>query len=155
MPARRPDPIAASTERQAQRAPFQYAIVRVVPRVERGEGFNAGVILFCRPRRFLAARVRLDEALLDRFAPGCDPEIVRRHLDLVPRLCAGDPTAGPLAALSQPERFHWLVSPASTVVQPAEVHTGMTADPATTLDHLFAALVERTRPGVIDGGTGT
>lgn len=143
MPARRPDPIAASAARTVERAPFQYAVVRVVPRVERGEGFNAGVIVFCRPRRFLGARVHLDETLLARFAPDCDPDVVRRHLDLIPRLCAADPTAGPLAALSQPERFHWLVSPSSTVVQPAEVHTGMTADPEGTLAHLFTALVER------------
>lgn len=139
----RPDPAAQAVAR----APFQYAIVRVVPKVERGEGFNAGVIVFCRPRRFLGARVHLDEGLLERFAPGADAEAVRAHLELIPRLCAGDPTAGPLAALSQPERFHWLVSPGSTVVQPAEVHTGMTADPAGTLAHLFAALVQR--PGAI------
>jgi hypothetical protein len=126
-----------------QRAPFQYAVVRVVPKVERGEGFNAGVIVFCRPKRYLAARVHLDATLLAHFAPDADPDMVRRHLELIPRLCAGDPTAGPLAALSQPERFHWLVAPASTIVQPAEVHTGMTADPAGTLAHLFAALVER------------
>jgi hypothetical protein len=143
VPARPPDPIAASEARTVQRAPFQYAVVRVVPKVERGEGFNAGVIVFCRPKRFLAARVHLDEALLAHFSPDCDPEVVRRHLELIPRLCAGDPTAGPLAALSQPERFHWLVAPSSTVVQPAEVHTGMTADPDGTLAHLFAALVER------------
>jgi hypothetical protein len=126
-----------------QRAPFQYAVVRVIPKVERGEGFNAGVVLFCRPKRFLAARVHLDEALLAHFSPDCDPDVVRRHLELIPRLCAGDPAAGPLAALSQPERFHWLVAPASTMVQTAEVHTGMTADPDGTLAHLFVALVER------------
>jgi len=146
VPARPPDPIASSAARTVERAPFQYAVVRVVPKVERGEGFNAGVIVFCRPRRFLGARVHLDEVLLARFAPDCDPEVVRRHLDLIPRLCAGDAAAGPLAALSQPERFHWLVSPSSTVVQPAEVHTGMTADPDGTLAHLFRALVERPTP---------
>ena len=112
--------------------------------MERGEGFNAGVILFCRPLRFLAARVHLDEALLARFAPGCDPEVVRRHLELIPRLCAGDPTAGPLAALTQPERFHWLVAPASTVVQPAEVHTGHDRGPrAGRWTTCSRALVER------------
>ena len=146
MPARPPDPIGSSSARTAQRAPFQYAVVRVVPKVERGEGFNAGVIVYCRPLRFLGARIHLDEALLARFAPGCDPDAVRRHLELIPRLAAGDPAAGPLAALSQPERFHWLVSPSSTVVQPAEVHTGMTADPDGTLAHLFTALVERPAP---------
>ena len=149
MPARPPDPIAASAARSVARAPFQYAIVRVIPRVERGEGFNAGVIVFCRPKRFLGAHVHLDEGLLADFAPGCDPVVVRRHLELIPRLCAGDPTAGPLAALSQPERFHWLVSPTSTMVQPAEVHTGMTADPEGTLAHLFRSLVERPGAGPV------
>ena len=143
MPARPPDELAASAARSARRAPFQYAIIRVVPRVERGEAFNAGVVLLCRPRRFLGARVQLDRALLATFAPGVDAASLRAHLELIPRLCAGDPAAGPLAALSQPERFHWLVSPSSTMVQPAEVHTGMTADPEGTLGHLFAALVER------------
>jgi hypothetical protein len=129
--------------RSVARAPFQYAVVRVVPKVERGEGFNAGVIVYCRPSRFLAARVALDEPLLAAFAPDCDPSVVRAHLELIPRLCAGDPSAGPIAALSQPERFHWLVAPSSTIIQPGEVHTGMTADPSGTLDHLFRALVER------------
>jgi hypothetical protein len=138
--------MAASDARAAQRAPFQYAVVRVVPRVERGEGFNAGVIVFCRPRRFLAARVELDRELLWRFSPGCDPDLVERHLQVIPALAAGDASAGPLAALTQPERFHWLVAPASTVVQPGEVHTGMTADPAATLDHLHELLVERAEP---------
>lgn len=144
MPARWPDPIAAPGARTAERAPFQYAVVRVVPRIERGEGFNAGVILHCRPRRFLGARVALDVVLLERFAPGCDAEVVRRHLDLIPRLCEGDREAGPMAMLGQPERFHWLVSPSSTVVQPGEVHTGVTADPEDTLEHLFRSLVVRT-----------
>jgi hypothetical protein len=147
VPARPPDAPLASEARSVQRAPFQYAVVRVVPKVDRGEGFNAGVIVFCRPLRFLGARVHLDTELLARFAPGCDPDVVRAHLELIPRLCRADPTAGPLSALSQPERFHWLVSPSSTVVQPAEVHTGMTADPSGTLDHLFRSLVERPAPG--------
>jgi hypothetical protein len=114
--------------------------------VERGEGFNAGVILHCRPLRFLGARVELDERLLDAFAPGRDPSDVRAHLELIPRICAGDPEAGPIARLSQAERFHWLVAPSSTVVAPGEVHTGMTADPEGTLEHLFQALVARGSP---------
>jgi hypothetical protein len=124
-----------------RRSPFAYAVVRVVPHVERGEFVNAGVIVGCRPRRFLAARVALDTARLRAIAPDCDEEEIRRHLDAIPRVAAGDPTAGPIAALSQPERFHWLVSPVSTVVQPSDVHTGMTADPAATLEHLFRTLV--------------
>jgi len=124
-----------------RRSPFAYAIVRVVPHVERGEAINAGVIVGCRPRRFLAARVLLDASRLRALAPDCDEDEIRRHLDAIPRVAAGDPAAGPIAALSQPERFHWLVSPSSTVVQPSDVHTGMTADPAATLEHLFRTLV--------------
>lgn len=126
----------------SQRSPFAYAIVRVVPHVERGECLNAGIVLFCRPRRFLAARLRLDEARLRALAPDCDPDEVRPHLDAIERIAAGDPSGGPIARLPQAERFHWLVSPSSTVVEPSEVHSGLTADPAATLDHLLATLVE-------------
>ncbi len=125
------------------RAPFQYAILRVIPDIERGERLNAGIVLFCRPRRFLAARVALDESLLLSMAPNADLERIRSHLELLPRLCAGDPDAGPLALLDQPERFHWVVSPSSTVVQASAVHTGLTDDAATTLRGLMARLVQR------------
>ena len=125
----------------AARSPFEYAILRVVPREDRGEGFNAGIVLHSRPKRFLGARVELDAAVLRALAPDCDPAIVQAQLDIIPRICAGDPAAGPIAALSRPERFHWLVSPSSTVVQPSAVHTGISADPAGTLEHLFATLV--------------
>jgi hypothetical protein len=124
-----------------RRSPFAYAIVRIVPHVERGETMNAGVVLLCRPRRYLGARVDLDESRLRALAPDCDAAEIRRHLEAIPRIAAGDRDAGPIAALSQPERFHWLVAPASTVVQPGDVHTGMTADPAETLEHLFATMV--------------
>jgi hypothetical protein len=127
----------------AVRSPFEYAIVRVVPRVERGEGLNAGIVLMCRPRRFLGARAELDEALLVAMAPDCDPEIVRAHLAAIEAVAAGDPGAGPIAALPYPERFHWLVAPSSTIIAPSEVHTGLTADPAATLEHLFRTLVRR------------
>jgi len=125
------------------RSPFEYAIVRVIPRVERGEEFNAGIVLMCRPRRFLGARVHLDEPLLVAMAPDCDPEVVRAHLDAIAAIAAGDPTAGPIAVLPGPERFHWLVAPSSTIIAPSPVHTGLTADPQATLDHLFRTLVER------------
>jgi DUF3037 family protein len=127
----------------ARREPFQYAAVRVVPRVERGELMNAGVLLFCRPLRFLGARVALDERALAALAPDCDPVAVRAALDVVARVAEGDPAGGPIAALSQSDRFHWLVAPASTVVQPGPVHTGLTDDPERELGRLFAALVER------------
>lgn len=125
------------------REDFQYAIVRVVPRVERGETLNAGVVLFSRRLKFLAARTELDEAALGALAPGCDLEGVRRQLQTIERVAAGDPAGGPIAALEPSERFHWLTAPASTIVQPSPVHTGLTADPATELDRLFAQLVRR------------
>ena len=125
------------------RVPFEYAIVRVVPRVERGEGFNAGIVLMCRSRRFLGARVALDAGLMAAMSPDCDPELVRTHLAAVESVAAGQADAGPIAALPMPERFHWLVAPSSTIIQPSEVHTGLTADPAATLEHLFRTLVLR------------
>jgi hypothetical protein len=124
-----------------RRSQFQYAIVRVVPRVERGERLNAGVILLSRPKRFLAARTALDADRVRALAPDCDPDAVRPYLEAIERIAAGDPAAGPIARLTQAERFHWLVAPSSTVIQPSEVHTGLTADPAAELDSLFAELV--------------
>jgi hypothetical protein len=123
------------------RHPFAYAIVRVVPRVERGESMNAGIVLLCRPKRFLAARVALDEDRLRALDPGCDPAEVRLHLEGIERIAAGDPSGGPIAALSQAERYHWLVAPSSTIIQPSEAHTGLTGDPEATLEHLFTTLV--------------
>lgn len=128
---------------RVRRHPFEYAIVRVVPRVERGEAFNAGIVLHSRAGRFLGARTLLDGALLVAMAPDCDAEAIRDHLATIERIAAGDPAAGPIAGLSAPERFHWLVSPSSTMIQPSDVHTGLTADPAATLDHLFRTLVAR------------
>jgi hypothetical protein len=121
--------------------PFQYAIIRVVPRVERGECLNAGVVLLCRPRRFLAARVGLDRERLAALAPGVDSAIIETHLAAIEAIAGGDPAAGPIARLGQGERFHWLVAPASTVIQPSEVHTGLCEDPAAELEHLMDRLV--------------
>jgi hypothetical protein len=125
------------------REPFQYAALRIVPRVERGEAFNAGVVLFCRPLRFLGARTKLDGDLLRALAPGCEPEAVRPHLEAIERIAAGDPDGGPIARMPASERFHWLVAPASTIVQSGPVHTGLTDDPAGELERLFVSLVER------------
>jgi hypothetical protein len=125
------------------REPFQYAALRIVPRVERGEAVNAGVVLFCRPLRFLGARTKLDEALLRALSPDCEPAAVRAALVTVERIAAGEPSGGPIAALPPSERFHWIVAPSSTMVQPGPVHTGLTSDPAAELDRLFAQLVER------------
>ena len=127
----------------ALRRPFEYALVRVVPRVERGEAMNVGIVLMCRARRFLGARVALDEDVLVALAPDCDSGIVRDHLAQLVAVAEGKATGGPIARLSMAERFHWLVSPSSTIIQPAEVHTGLTDDPAATLDHLFRTLVLR------------
>ena len=124
------------------RSAFQYAIVRVVPRVERGEQINVGVILQCRARRYLGARVRLDPGRLSALSPDVDQEAIGRHLAAIERIAAGDPEAGPMARLSAAERFHWLVSPSSTIIQPSDVHTGLTDDPAAELDALFAHLVD-------------
>ena len=126
----------------APRSVFQYAIVRVVPRVERGEYLNVGVVLLCRPKRFLGARIHLVERRLAAFAPDLDPALIRPHLEAIERVAAGDPTAGPIARLAPPERFRWLVAPASTIIQASEVHTGLCEDPAAELDHLVAALVD-------------
>ena len=121
--------------------PFQYAVLRLVPRVEREEFLNVGVIVFCRARRFLAARVALDPRRIEAFAPGAELDAVRAHLDARVRIAAGDPDAGPVARMSQSERFHWLVAPSSTVIQTSSVHSGLCEDPSAVLDDLFAKLV--------------
>ena len=121
---------------------FDYAILRVVPRVERQEHINAGVILFCLERGFLQARVELDEARLRALWPATDVELVRQHLEAIPRICAGSPDAGPIARLSQRERFHWLVSPRSTMIQVSPVHSGLCEQPERTLDELFQRMVQ-------------
>jgi hypothetical protein len=127
-------------------SPFAYAIVRVVPRVERGERFNAGVVLYCRQRGFLGAKVRLDEDRLAALAPGGLAKDLRAHLEALVRVAEGDPDGGPIATMPPSERFGWLVAPSSTIIQPSEVHTGLSDDPQATLDALFAELVEPIRP---------
>jgi len=122
-------------------SPFDYAVLRVVPQVERGEFVNAGVILFCRPLRFLEVRMGLDVERLLALAPETDLASVQEQLDLFPRLCAGGAAAGPIGQMSQAERFHWLVSPRSTTVQVSPVHGGLCADPQTALDELFDRLI--------------
>ena len=124
--------------------PFQYAVIRVVPRVERGERVNVGVVLFCRSRRFLGARIALDparERAILALAPDLDLETVRAHLEIIARIIDGVANGGPIAELPPAERFHWVVSPSSTVIQPSEVHTGVTDDPVVALDRLFASQV--------------
>jgi hypothetical protein len=124
-----------------ERKACQYAILRVVPSVERGERLNVGVALLCPERRFVGARVALDEARLAALAPSLDPAEVRTALEAIVAVAEGDPSGGPLARLSPSERFGWLAAASSTVIQPSAVHTGMTDDPVQTLEHLFATLV--------------
>jgi len=121
--------------------PFDYTVIRVVPRVDRGEHMNVGVLLFCFVRGFLEARVEIDPRRLEALWPGLDQELVRRHVDAVVRIAAGEADAGPIARLPQRERWHWLVAPRSTMVQTAPVHSGVTSDPEATLAHLVARLV--------------
>ena len=120
---------------------FEYAVLRVVPRVERGEFINAGIVLYCRARAFLDACIALDVPRLRALSPDCDPAEVLRYLGAFQRITRGEPDAGPIAKLSQRERFHWLVSPRSTVIQTSPTHAGLCEDPATMLEHLLATVV--------------
>ncbi|HEY9125703.1 MAG TPA: DUF3037 domain-containing protein [Acidobacteriaceae bacterium] len=121
-------------------ASFDYAVLRVVPRVEREEFLNVGIIVFCLEKRMLTARVRLDEARLRALWPNLDLDAVRQHVYAVERIAAGDPAAGPIALLPQRERFHWLVAPRSTIIQTSPVRTGIYCEgedlPARLLDQL-------------------
>jgi hypothetical protein len=122
-------------------SPFEYALLRVVPRVERGEFVNAGVVLYCQEKRFLDAAIDLDPERLRLLDPRLDPETVRAHLEAARRVCAGGPGAGPIGLLPPVQRFGWLVAPRSTVLQPGPVHTGLAEDPGAALDHLLQAMV--------------
>ena len=124
---------------------YDYAIVRVVPRVERGEFVNAGIILSCDIERILLARIELDEAALLALHAGVDLDLVRGALASIPAICAGGKDAGPIAKLSARERFHWLVSPKSTIVQTSPVHSGQCSDLQTALEHLMNRMIRRSR----------
>ena len=120
---------------------FDYAVVRVVPRVERGEFMNAGVILFCSTQGYLASRIELDLDRLAALAPGVDSALIVSHLDVIPRVCQGGPAGGSIGGLTQRERFHWLVAPRSTIIQVSPVHVGVDHDLTTAIDKLFERLV--------------
>ncbi|MDZ4698098.1 MAG: DUF3037 domain-containing protein [Rhodothermales bacterium] len=120
---------------------YDYAVIRVVPKVERGEFVNAGVILSCPSNGFLEARIELDEPRLLALDPTADLETIRTHLAVFPMICAGGPNAGPIGQLSKRERFHWLVAPRSTIIQPSPSHTGMCDDPEAALERLMAMMV--------------
>lgn len=120
---------------------YDYALVRLMPHVERGECINAGVILFCRTQRFLGALTHLDSERALALAPRLDLDVVRQHLERIPLVCAGGEQAGSIGLLSQPERFHWLVSPRSTIIQTSAVHSGLCEDPQKELEELFKEMV--------------
>jgi hypothetical protein len=122
---------------------YDYAIVRVVPRVERGEFVNAGIILSCDVERILLARIELDESKVLALDARADLATIRDTLATIPAICAGGPGSGRIGALSERERFHWLVSPKSTIVQTSPVHTGQCADPDAALEHLMIRMVRR------------
>ncbi len=135
----------ASLEQEGtpERAPFSYAVIRVVPRVEREEFVNVGVVLYSRPRKYLGARAHIDPARLHALWPELDIEAVQRQLDIICLVAVGDPQGGPIARLPAGERFGWLTAPASTVVQPGPVHAGLAEDPEASLEGLFATHVGR------------
>lgn len=122
-------------------SPFEYVLLRVVPRVERGEFINAGVVLYCQEKRFLEARLHLDPERLRNLDPNLDPEAIRAHLEAACRVCAGGPEAGAIGLLPPVQRFGWLAAPRSTVVQPSPVHTGLAEDPREALEHLLEVMV--------------
>jgi hypothetical protein len=121
---------------------YDYAIIRVVPRVDRGELINVGVILSCPALDFLDARIELDAARLLALDPSIDVEATRENLEIIPRVCRGGEEAGEIGALPQRARFHWLVSPRSTIIQLSPVHTGRTADPQRALERLMETMVK-------------
>lgn len=122
---------------------YDYAIIRVVPRVERGEQVNVGVVLSCPDADFLDARIEADVDVIRALDPNIDLEAMRAALDVFPRVCRGGPDAGPIGELPPRGRFRWLVSPRSTIVQPSPVHTGRTDDPAACLEKLMDRVVRR------------
>jgi hypothetical protein len=125
---------------------YDYAVLRVVPHVEREEFVNVGVILFARTLRYLGVRIELDEARLRALWPSLDIAFVKEHLRSYEAVVAGDAGAGPIAALSQSERFHWLTSPRSTIIQTSPVHVGRCSDPERAVEELMDELVRPPKP---------
>ena len=124
---------------------YDYATIRVVPKVEREEFINVGVIVYCQAHKFLEARLELDEQRLLAFAPTMDVAFIHAHLAAIPAICIGGTQAGPIGQLSQRERFHWLVAPRSTIIQTSPVHTGRCTNPAAVLERLLDTMVRMTR----------
>ena len=124
---------------------YDYAIIRVVPKVEREEFVNVGVIVSCPAKGFLEACIELDEQRLKALDATLDIESIRRHLATITQICAGGEQAGPIGQLSQRERFHWLTAPRSTIIQTSSVHTGQTTNPVSVLEHLLESSVRTPR----------
>ena len=124
---------------------YDYAIVRVVPKVERAEFVNVGVIVSCPAQDFLDARIEVDEARLLALDPTLDVESIRAHLAAIPTICAGGEQAGPIGRLSQRERFHWLVAPRSTIIQTSPTHTGCCRDASAVVERLLETMVRPAR----------
>jgi hypothetical protein len=120
---------------------YDYALIRLVPSVERGECLNTGVLLFCRTLGFLGARIHLDTTRALALSPGLDLTSIQQQLDTIVHICEGGPESGPLGKMSQSERFHWLVSPRSTIIQISPVHEGVCDDPEEALEHLLKTMV--------------
>ncbi|MEV4422034.1 DUF3037 domain-containing protein [Patulibacter sp. NPDC049589] len=150
-PSARPDGRGAAAEARPDAAPspdvvggqevFQYAVLRLVPSMERGEGLNVGVVLHARRHRFLGLRTAVDPERLRVLDPALDLEAIAAHLHGLTRVADGDPEAGAIAAMPRSDRFGWLAAPSNTMIQPSPVHTGVCGDPSATLDHLVARLV--------------
>lgn len=123
------------------RKPFSYAVLRVVPDIERQEFVNVGLVLFSRAGQYLRARTSLDAERLRMLCPEADADAIRAQLALIEQIAAGAIRNGPLAGMTQSERFHWLTTPRSTAIQPGPIHGGMLDDPDATFEHLYASLV--------------
>lgn len=135
------DPVASGSARGDASVAYFYTVLRVVPRIDRGERFNAGVVLFARSLRYLGMRWALDPWKLAALSASTDPDFVESQLAAMHAVACGDADGGPMARMDLAERFHWLTSPSSTMIQPASIHTGVTTDPEATLERLFAELV--------------
>ncbi len=129
--------------------PYDYAIIRVVPRVEREEFVNVGVIVSCPARKFLEARIELDEQRLRAIDATLDVASIRAHLAAIPAICRGGEQAGPIGQLTQRERFHWLVAPRSTIIQTSPVHAGCGKNPTAVLEHLLDTMVRPPRQDIL------
>lgn len=130
----------------SERVPYLYTVLRLVPRIERGEAMNIGLVLFCRPQRFLRVGYEVDRDRVRAFAGDIDTELIESRLESLSLIAAADQRGGPVAALDIGERFHWLSNISNTIIQPGEVHSGLTMDAEATFDRLFAHLVAPVQP---------